>query len=91
VAARKRASLSGWADWIESINFLHFAILLLVLCAVVLVIVSLATQPPDERRVAPPTIQRAGQTPQAEPSRAADIALRVVLAGLAALAWLYFA
>jgi hypothetical protein len=54
-----RGSPSGWAEWIASINFLHFAIVLVLLCAAVLVIVSLATHPPDAARVVPLTIRLA--------------------------------
>ena len=85
-----RDSLSGAAGWLASINFLHFAILLFLICAAVLVLVSLSTRPPDAARVAPLTIERYRDSAGAEPARAADIAFSVMLIGLVALAWLYF-
>ena len=85
-----RDSLSGWPAWLASINFLHFAILLFVLCAAVLAVVSLATQAPDAARVEPLTIKRYRDGRETLPSRTADIALSLALVGLVAAAWLYF-
>jgi solute:Na+ symporter, SSS family len=87
-------SLTGAAAWYASINFLHFAVLLFLVCAAVLVIVSLATRPPDAARVDPLTIKRyrngMGNNAGAPQARAADIALSVLLVGLVAAVWLYF-
>jgi SSS family solute:Na+ symporter len=47
----------GMLGWYAGINFLHFAIFLFVVCAAVLVAVSLATPPPDEEQVAGLTLQ----------------------------------
>jgi SSS family solute:Na+ symporter len=80
--------LPGWSGQLVAMNFLHFAILLFLLCATVLVVVSLATRPPDAARIAPLTIG-GGRAP-ASPTRGADIALGAALAGLVAAAWLYF-
>jgi SSS family solute:Na+ symporter len=41
-----KASLSGWMLSFASINFLHFAVLLFVIAALLLVVVSLATPRP---------------------------------------------
>ncbi|HJS59814.1 MAG TPA: sodium:solute symporter [Vicinamibacteria bacterium] len=38
--------------WLVDMNFLHYAILMFALCAAVLIAVSLATSPPDRRRLA---------------------------------------
>ena len=81
-------SLAGWMGRLVTMNFLHFAILLFLLCAVVLVAVSLATRPPDAARVAPLTIQ--GERTAAAAVPASDIALSAILVGLVAAAWLYF-
>ena len=51
------ASPAVWLGRLVAMNFLRFAILLFLLCAVVLVAVSLATRPPDGARVAPLTIK----------------------------------
>jgi solute:Na+ symporter, SSS family len=83
-------SLSGWPAALVSINFLHFAVLLFVVCVAVLVIVSLWSQPPDASRVAPLTVRYHRVATAADPSRAADIALSIALVGLVLGAWLYF-
>jgi SSS family solute:Na+ symporter len=82
------ASPAGWLGRLVAMNFLHFAILLFLLCAVVLVAVSLATRPPDAARVEPLTI-KAERTVAATAS-ATDVALSVTLVGLVVAAWLYF-
>jgi SSS family solute:Na+ symporter len=43
---------SGAVRWLVDMNFLHYAIFMFVVCAVVLVAVSLATPAPDRRRLA---------------------------------------
>ena len=85
-----RESLSGWAGGLASINFLHFAILLFVLCAAVLVLVSLLTRPPDAARVEPLTIRHYRADAEPRPSRAGDIAFSAVLVALVVAAWLFF-
>jgi SSS family solute:Na+ symporter len=42
---------SGWLGWFTNMNFLHFAIFLFVVCAAVLVLVSLATPAPEATQV----------------------------------------
>jgi solute:Na+ symporter, SSS family len=84
-----RSSLQGWPQWLASMNFLHFAILLFALCAAVLVLVSLATRPPNAARVEPLTIKRY-RAPETLPSRTADVTLSLALVGLVAAVWLYF-
>jgi len=55
-----RAALGdGMLGWYAGINFLHFAILLFVLCTLVLVVVSLVTPPPAAARTAGLTLQTA--------------------------------
>ena len=41
----------GWLGWFVGMNFLHFAIFLFVICAAVLIVVSLATPAPDTAQV----------------------------------------
>jgi SSS family solute:Na+ symporter len=84
-----RASLSGWAEQLATINFLHFAILLFVLCAAVLVLVSLWTRAPDAARVDPLTVHY-HRRPHEGPSRAADVVLSAAVVGLVVAAWSYF-
>ncbi len=85
-----RESLSGWAERLASINFLHFAILLFVLCAAVLVVVSLLTRPPDAARVEPLTIRRYRDSAEPQPSRAGDVAFSAALVALVVAAWIFF-
>ena len=55
----KSALGDGWLFWYADINFLHFAIFLFVICAVVLVLVSFATPAPAQEQVAGLTFQAA--------------------------------
>ena len=48
---------SGWLGWFVGMNFLHFAILMFVICLVILVVVSLLTPAPEARKVAGLTFQ----------------------------------
>jgi SSS family solute:Na+ symporter len=43
---------SGLIRWLVDMNFLHYAIFMFVVCAVVLIGVSLVTPPPDRRKLA---------------------------------------
>jgi solute:Na+ symporter, SSS family len=85
-----RADLSGWAEWLATINFLHFAILLFAVCSAVLVLVSVCTRAPDAERVAPLTVRYHGRSAPGEPSPKLDIALSTVIVALVVGAWLYF-
>jgi len=84
----------GWLAFFAGINFLHFAIFLFVVCAAVLVMVSLLTPPPEASRVAPLTV--AGREPQAsaEPKAAAqrrtDIYASLALVALVVVIWIVF-
>lgn len=99
VAEINKESLgNGILYWYSNINFLHFAILLFVTCAIVLTVVSLMTQEPAESRLAGITFQtRDEQNGDRQPVSAGDAAWRrtdlrlsmavVVIVGLI---WLYF-
>jgi solute:Na+ symporter, SSS family len=52
VAELVKGSLSGWLLVYAEINFLHFALLLFLICSAALVIVSLASPPPPYEKVA---------------------------------------
>jgi SSS family solute:Na+ symporter len=56
-------SLSGWMLLYAEINFLHFAILLFLVCTTALVLVSLATAPPPYEKVAGLTYALADAAP----------------------------
>jgi solute:Na+ symporter, SSS family len=64
VAELSKGSLSGWLLLYADINFLHFAILLFVVCTAALVIVSLATPPPPYEKVAGLTYALADASPE---------------------------
>jgi len=61
----KSALESGPLLFFAEINFLHFAVVLFVICAAVLIIVSLLTPPPDPDQIAGLTLQSADQRPPA--------------------------
>ena len=54
----------GVLYWYSDINFLHFAILLFVVCSIVLVLVSFVTPEPDSSSVAGLTFQTADESPE---------------------------
>jgi SSS family solute:Na+ symporter len=58
-----KGSLSGWLLLYAEINFLHFAILLFLICTAALVLVSLATIPPPYEKVAGLTYALADAAP----------------------------
>jgi SSS family solute:Na+ symporter len=58
-----KGSLSGWVLLYAEINFLHFAVLLFVVCTTALVLVSLATEPPPYDKVAGLTYALADAAP----------------------------
>ena len=93
VAEINKAHLGGVLRSYADINFLHFAILLFVICTVVLVVVSLVTAPPPAGKVAGLTFATTTPVPaDARQSawRRTDVALSVALV-LAVLAiWIWF-
>jgi SSS family solute:Na+ symporter len=52
VLDKSRHYTSPALRWLVDMNFLHYAILMFVICAAVLIVVSLATPPPDRRKLA---------------------------------------
>jgi SSS family solute:Na+ symporter len=84
-----------WA-WFATVNFLHFAALLFVLCAAILVAVSLATAPPEPARVAGLTVAggrsaEAGRGGAGTARRRLNVVLSVVLAATLGVLWIVFA
>ena len=65
---------------IASVNFLHYAIFLFVVCSAVLVAVSLATEPPDRARLAHLTFSESGKMHRERtPWHALNVAASIVL------------
>jgi SSS family solute:Na+ symporter len=93
VAEIGKQNLSGVLRSYADINFLHFAILLFVICSAVLIIVSLMTPPPSPEKVAGLTLAARSAPPGDEGSRRrrrADALLSVGLAVSVLAIWLYF-
>jgi len=98
-----KGSLTGWMLWYADINFLHFAVLLFLICTTALVLVSLATPPPPHDKVAGLTyaLADAAQSADAAPVppsmrvtsprwRRVDLILSVILVFCVGLIWWYF-
>ncbi len=98
VAEINKDSLSGALHTFADINFLHFAILLFVVCTLILVVVSLATPAPSREQLAGLTFATADETsaatPHLEPSdpawRRRDLWLSVGVIACVAMVWMYF-
>ncbi len=90
---------TGLADgtvwsWIAEINFLHYAILLFVICTVVLIAVSAFTPPPDQARISGITYSRreVGAPVEAVAAgRGLNVALSVALFVILVVLWIVFA
>ena len=85
----QKGVLEVYAD----INFLHFAIILFVICSAVLVVVSLLTPPPEEEKVAGLTFAtQEPATAQESDSRwrRTDLKLSLLLLVCVGLVWIYF-
>ena len=79
--------------WYASINFLHFAALLFLLCSAILVVVSMMTPPPAPARVADLTLQTVAPSELvavAPKERTLEIALSVLLAAVIGTLWIVF-
>ncbi|MGF1551927.1 MAG: sodium:solute symporter [Paracoccaceae bacterium] len=104
IAELAKSSLSGPLFWYADINFLHFAVLLFVICSVVLIVVSFATPEPERGRIEGLTF--ATTTPETAPEtapssgrpadvsykgwRRVDLGLSLLLGAAVAAIWLYF-
>ena len=93
--ATETAVKSGWISWqplvrFAGINFLHFAILLAVICAVIMVLVSLVTAPPPEEKLgifAKRMEKRITEEPRAH---RINVLLSVLLVVVVLAIWAYF-
>lgn len=92
IAELNKASLDGMLLGYASMNFLHFAIFLFVVCSVILVVVSLATPPPPPEQIMGITF--ATKTPAASTSdprwRQRDKMLSIVLVIIVLIVWIWF-
>jgi len=88
-----KGSLDGILLSYASINFLHFAIVLFVICSMILVFVSLMTTPPPESQVAGITFQTAtpvADGPVAASKRGRDKLLTLLLIAAVGTLWFVF-
>jgi SSS family solute:Na+ symporter len=79
--------------WLASINFLHFAALLFLLCSAILIVVSIMTPPPAPERVADLTLQTVAPSDAVKTSpkeRNREIVLSVLLAVIIGALWIVF-
>lgn len=90
-----------WA-WIAEINFLHYAILLFAVCAVVLIMVSFWTKPPTQEQIRGLTYSTAGSgllsdrssviaESVAKARKHVNIVLSCILAATIGILWIIFA
>jgi SSS family solute:Na+ symporter len=93
VAEIGKQNLSGVLRTYADINFLHFAVLLFVICSMILVVVSLMTPPPPAEKVAGLTFAARAALPADEQSRRwrrSDTLLSAALVACVAAIWIYF-
>ena len=87
-----RANLDGFLLGFATMNFLHFAIFLFVVCSVTLIVVSLVTPAPAAEKVAGLTFAtKAAASTTSEPGwRARDKTLSMILMFAVIAVWIYF-
>lgn len=93
VAELNKGRLDGLLFTFADINFLHFAIVLFVVCTLVLVVVSLLTPPPPAEKLAGLTFATAGPTPDdaaATASRGTDLLTSAGIVAAVLGLWIYF-
>jgi SSS family solute:Na+ symporter len=83
-------------EWLAEMNFLHFAVMLFVICTVVLITVSIMTKPPSSEQIRGLTLSTArtqavsGEI-QPEARARSTIVLSFVLAATIGILWIIFA
>jgi len=93
IAELNKNSLDGWLYEYADINFLHFAILLFLICSGVLIGVSLITVLPSFSKLKGLTFATAESKSIAQEQtrwRRNDIIFTVILLGFVGLIWIYF-
>ncbi|MCF7843140.1 MAG: sodium:solute symporter, partial [Lentisphaeria bacterium] len=95
IAELSKSSLSGALYAYADINFLHFAVILFLICTGILIVVSLLSAPPEDKKLANltyATIDRTMPSPaSSDPAwRHRDVLLSVILALAVGAVWLYF-
>ena len=82
--------LNGILFTFADINFLHFAIFLFVVCSLVLVIVSYATDPPELAKIRDITFGPKGADEKPTPVNKLDLGLTILLLFIVGSIWIIF-
>lgn len=93
IAELNKSALDGWLYRYADINFLHFAILLFVICSAVLIVVSLMTPEPSQtqlRGMTYSTVERKRGSGVSQAGLHKDIILSVILILCVILIWVLF-
>ena len=93
VADLNKDALSGLLYQVTDINFLHYAFYLFVICTVVLIVVSLASEEPDDEKVKDLTFQTtdtSNKLPSDPIWRQRDVWAAVLLVAIVIGVWVYF-
>jgi len=91
-----KASGGGLAEgtlwhWIATINFLHYAVLLFVICTFVLFIVSMMTPPPPAEKTAGLTYGGSAAAGETREDKRLEVGLSILLVALLGVLWIVFA
>lgn len=90
LAELNKEYLGGLLYTYATVNFLHFAVFLFVVCSAVLIAVSLLSAPPSEAQIAGLTYSTATKTDSDPAWRRKDVILSIILAIVVGLVWIYF-
>ena len=90
IAEINKDSLSGFLYQYADINFLHFAVFLFIVCAAVLVVVSLTAPPPSEEKLKDVTYTMTEKAPGKSLLQHQDFRLSMLLVAVVGMIWLYF-
>ena len=85
-----KTRLSGfWLDY-ATVNFLHFAAILFLLCSVILVLASLTAPAPSPDQTDGLTYEKSSSRPSFSAWKRTDFAASVALVFVVAMVWIYF-
>ena len=102
--AAQGTEFSGFIAWLVTMNFLHYAIFMFIVCSVVLIGVSLMTPAPDRRKLAGLTFATVDDkmdtiplhgiarkpAPETPTERMVNIVFSVALVATVVGLWIYF-
>ena len=85
-----RLSDGSFLYWLATVNFLHFAALLFVVCAVLLVVFSAGGPKPDRAKLAGLTFATVGESSLTSKLRPVHLVLSLILVACVGAIWLWF-